>query len=174
MFTHWRSPSHGVAFGVEYYPIQRRWRRIRPHLEDLGLQRILVRDMRKVSPHFRPGMKPAELDGCDWRFFDGEGNLRRGRAPAYWDYALHASCHWVVNFCLRLAPWRIVTSQKHSTCWDGAKTLFDINFLALGVDPDEAWRLANGRELKVGRELHCHAVGARSAKPSANRATMNG
>jgi hypothetical protein len=38
------------------------------------------------------------------------------------------------------------------------RTLFDINFLALGVDPDEAWRLAHGRELKVGRELRCHAV----------------
>jgi hypothetical protein len=121
--------------------------------------------MRKVSPRFRPGMKPAELDGCDWRFFDGEGNARRGWPPAFWGYAIHASCHWVVNFCLRLAelveprrPWRIVTSQKHSTVWDGAETLFDINFLALGVDPDEAWRLARGRELKVGRELRCHAV----------------
>jgi hypothetical protein len=46
-----------------------------------------------------------------------------------------------------------VTAQKHSTVWDGAETLFDINFLALGVDPDEAWRLASkdGRVLKVGR-----------------------
>jgi hypothetical protein len=26
------------------------------------------------------------------------------------------------------------------------------------TDPDEAWRLASGRELKVGRELRCHAV----------------
>jgi hypothetical protein len=25
--------------------------------------------------------------------------------------------------------------------WDGAETLFDIIFLALGVDPDEVWRL---------------------------------
>jgi hypothetical protein len=117
--------------------------------------------MRMVSPRFRPGMKPAEIDGCDWRFFDGEGNLRRGRPPAFWDYAIHASCHWIVNFELRLAelvepkrPWRIVTSQKHSTVWDGAETLFDANFLALGVDPDEAWSLANegGCELKVGRE----------------------
>jgi hypothetical protein len=152
---------------LQYYPIQRRWRRIRPHLEDPELQRILVRDMRKVSPRFRPGMKPAELDGCDWRFFDGEGNPRRGRPPAFWDYALNASCHWVVNFCLRLAelvepgrPWRIVSSQKHSTVWDGAETLFDINFLALGIDPDEAWRLASedGRELKAGREKRCYVL----------------
>ena len=51
-----------------------------------------------------------------------------------------------------------MTSQKHSTVWDGAETLFDINFLALGVDADEAWRLANGRELKVGREKRCYVL----------------
>jgi hypothetical protein len=36
------------------------------------------------------------------------------------------------------------------------------------------WWLGSERELKVGREKRCHAVGARSAKPNANRATMNG
>jgi hypothetical protein len=36
-----------------------------------------------------------------------------------------------------------VSSQKHSTFWDGAQTLFDINFLTLGVDPNEAWRVAS-------------------------------
>jgi hypothetical protein len=47
---------------------------------------------------------------------------------------------------------------------------------AIPTQPDEAWCLASegGRELKVGRELRCHAVGARPAKPNANRATMNG
>jgi hypothetical protein len=87
----------------EIYPVQARWRKIRPHLANPDLQRILVRDLQKVDPRFRPGMKPSEIDGCDWRFFDHEGNLRRGRAPAFWDYARHASCHWLVNFCLRLA-----------------------------------------------------------------------
>ncbi len=72
-----------------------------------------------------------------------------------------------MNFNLRLAelvepsrPWRIVTTQKHSTVWDGAETLFDINFLALGVDPDEAWKLASegGRKLKIGAEKRCHVA----------------
>jgi hypothetical protein len=147
---------------VRFYPVQQRWRKIRPHLENPELQRILARDMSKLSPRFRPGMRPADFDSCDWRSFDNNGNLRRGRPPAFWDYALHAGCHWVVNFNRKLAelveprqPWRIVTTQKHSTVWDGVETLFDINFLALGVDPDEAWRLAKGRELEVGRELRC-------------------
>ena len=47
--------------------------------------------------------------------------------------------------------------HKHSTVWDGDETLFDINFLAMGIPPDEAWRLARGggRELKVRQELRC-------------------
>jgi hypothetical protein len=77
IFARWHRSSRGVASGVQYYDIQRRWRRIRPHLGDPELQRILVRDIRKVSPRFRPGMKPAELDDCDRRFFDCEGDLRR-------------------------------------------------------------------------------------------------
>jgi hypothetical protein len=75
--------------------------------------------MRKLSPRFRAGMKPVEIDGCDWRFFDHEGRLRRGRAPAFWDYAIHSRCHWIANFNRKLAelveprrPWRIVTSRK--------------------------------------------------------------
>jgi hypothetical protein len=46
----------------------------------------------------------------------------------------HAACHWLVNFALRLAilaeparPWQIVSSQAHSTVWDGQSTLFDCN-----------------------------------------------
>jgi hypothetical protein len=64
-----------------------------------------------------------------------------------------------VNFNLRLAqrvdpsrPWQIVTSDKHSTVWDGKETLFDLNFLALGVDPNEAFKLADGERLAPGEE----------------------
>jgi hypothetical protein len=32
--------------------------------------------------------------------------------------------------------WRIVSSEMHSTCWDGRETLFDLNFEALQVPPN--------------------------------------
>jgi hypothetical protein len=108
---------------------------------------------------------PRDADGCDWRWYDGEGHSRRGRQPAFWDYVVHSGCHWVVNFNLRLAerlepktPWRIISSQKHSTVWSGDDVLFDCNFLALGVDPDEAFTLARtgGRVLKIGKERRCY------------------
>jgi hypothetical protein len=72
----------------------------------------------------------------------------------------HAACHWLVNFNLRLAqlvepqrPWRILTSDEHSTVWDGDSTLFDFNFLALCIDPESCFSLANEEELPVGKQL---------------------
>jgi hypothetical protein len=66
----------------------------------------------------------------------------------------------LVNFNLKLVslaeperPWRIITSDNHSTVWDGKRTLFDLNFLALGVSPRESFELAHGRELPLGRLL---------------------
>jgi len=40
------------------------------------------------------------------------------------------------------ARWRIVTSAKHSTVWDGAEMLFEFNFLAFGVPADECFKRA--------------------------------
>ena len=148
-----------------YYPIVRNWsRKIKPHLADKEAQRLLVRDFNRFTfgrweKPFLPGMKPFEFESCGWYL------ERRGRPPQYWDYVKHAACHWLVNFNRRLATlaepkaeWCIVTSQKHSTVWDGEDTLFDMNFSALEVDPDEAWRLATfeGRILPAGKNLICH------------------
>lgn len=108
---------------------------------------------------------PSDYDSCDWRYFQ-EG--RRGRKPAYWDYVCYSACHWVCDLALYVASehapqfkWRIVTSQKHSTVWNGCKknpVLFDINFSALGVPPKDAWNLASkfGCVLRLGEDLHPH------------------
>ncbi len=67
----------GRGAALRYFPVRENWRRIRPHLADPRLQRVLARDMARFSPRFRPGMKPFEVDGCDWRFFDGAAGRRR-------------------------------------------------------------------------------------------------
>jgi hypothetical protein len=115
---------------MRYWSIREKWRRIKPFLDDPALRAILNRDLRLFRPTFRPGQLPRDADGCDWRWHDGEGNPRRGRQPAYWDWAVHSGCHFVANFNLRLAqlvepttPWRIVTAPTHSTVWDGQETL---------------------------------------------------
>jgi hypothetical protein len=103
---------------------------------------------------FNPGQFPSEFESCDWRLD------RRGPEPRFWRYVKHGACHWLVNFNLRLAQlteparqWRILTSDLHSTIWDGDQTLFDLSFFALGVSPEECFSLANERQLEPGKKL---------------------
>ena len=143
---------------MKYYDIPKHWtKRIDPHIESVRC--ILTRDFNKFTwgrwrKKFTDQDVPHGFDSCDWRW------RHKGRHPRYWDYVCHSACHWLVNFNLRLAQlvepkreWRILTSQEHSTVWDGAETLFDFNFLALGVPADEAFQLANEKHLPVGKEL---------------------
>jgi hypothetical protein len=135
-----------------------------PHLQDKELNEILVRDFNKYTfgcwrKKFKPGDHPEDFESSDWRLD------HRGRQPRYWRYVKHAACHWIVNFTLRLAmlakpkrKWRIITSDKHSTVWDGEYTLFDFNFQALGVSPKECFEDAviGGWILEPGTYLRVH------------------
>lgn len=144
---------------MKYYPFVKRWHKIRPFLSDKKFATILTRDFNKFTmgrwqQEFKLGMKPREFESCDW------GWDHKGRQPQYWDYVKHAACHWLVNANLILAQlvepkkdWQIITSEKHSTVWDGNEILFDMNFSALEVDPQEAFDLAyyGGRLLEIGK-----------------------
>ncbi len=146
---------------MQYYPIVRKWKKIKPFTETKELQDILVRDfnlytMGRWGTPFTHGMLPEEIESCDWRF------EVRGKHPEYWKFIKHGACHWVVNFCLCLAQkiepkkqWRIVTSELHSTVWDGEETIFDINFLGMGISIDETVEMAfkKNKILPVGKEL---------------------
>ena len=146
-----------------YYDLQRHWTaRVEPHLSDKRVNAVLVRDFNKFTfgrwgQRFRSGHLLREFESCDWSW------EHRGPEPRYWKYVKHAACNWLVNFNLRLAqavepsrPWRIVTSPDHSTVWDGDETLFDFNFLALGIMPEECFSLANKRQLAPGKELRVY------------------
>jgi hypothetical protein len=151
-----------ISRSMKYYDLKKNWRRVKPHLADKKLNDILVRDFNKFTfvrwnQIFTYGDLPYEFESCDW---DCD---HRGRRPAFWQYVKHATCHWLVNFTLRLAilvqpkkPWRIITSQKRSTLWDGEDTLFDFNFQAFGIDPNECVELAYEEELKPGKYLRVY------------------
>lgn len=145
---------------MKYYPISKKWAKIKPHIENKKVQEVLVRDFNRFTfgrwgETFKPGMKPFDFESCDWHC------ERRGRRPEYWDYVKHAACYWLVNFNLELAKlvepkkeWRILNGNKHATVWDGEDALFDFNFSALQVDPDEAFDLAKGgKELPIGKRM---------------------
>lgn len=145
---------------MRYYDLQRHWpRRIAPHLTDKRLNAVLVRDFNKFTTGnwntpFTRGQFPRDFEICDWSW------EHRGREPRYWRYVKHGACHWLVNFNLRLAQlvepnrgWRVVTSDAHSTVWDGKGTLFEFNSLALGVPADECFEMADFVHLKPGKEI---------------------
>ncbi|MBP3954936.1 hypothetical protein J8F10_06530 [Gemmata sp. G18] len=120
---------------------------------------VLIRDFNKFTfgrwrKPFTLGQFPRHFESCGW------SDDHVGREPRYWRYVKHSACHWLVNFNLRLAqiiapdrPWRIVTSDSHSTVWDGKETMFEFNFLALGITADDCFALANGKHLPPGKEL---------------------
>jgi len=146
---------------MEYFDAKKNWPKITPHLKDKELNDILVSDFNKYtygnwSEKFTYGQFPCDFENFDWFLF------HRGRRPAFWKYVKWAACHWLVNFNLRLAmlvkpneSWRILTSSKHSTVWNGGNLLFDFNFQALGVDPDECFELAYDEELAPGEYCEC-------------------
>jgi hypothetical protein len=131
---------------MRYYDLKRHWtKKIEPHLTNKELNEILVRDMDELSRlrwgrRFVHGEYPCEHGSCAWRLD------HRGPPPRFWDYTRHGACDWLVDFNLKLATlvepkrrWRIVTSDKHSTVWDGAHTLFEFNFLAFGIPAQECF-----------------------------------
>lgn len=147
---------------MRYYDLKRHWRKVAVQIDTPTVQRVLVRDFNKLTygkwrKPFTLGSKPSEFENCDWRI------SRRGRPPAYWAYVKHGACHFLCNFWLVTAeqvlpdrPWRILTSNQHSTVWDGDETLFDFNFQAFNIDPDECFAMANDEELPVGKHRKTH------------------
>ncbi len=164
---------------MQYYDLKKNWRKVKRHINDERVQKILVRDFERFTigrwgAHFWPGLRPTDFETCDWQC------EHRGRPPAFWAYTKHAACHWLVNFNLELAqlvepqrPWRIVTSSEHSTTWDGNDLLFDFNFSAMGVPPDECFELANKRQLKPGKRIRVYLAKHHTVVEEFKLLTMN-
>src|SRR5262249_41926025 len=141
---------------VHYYDLKKNWRKVKPHIANPEVQEILVRDFDKFTwgkwrKEFKPGHVPTQFDNSDWRI------MRRRPQPEFWNYATSGAAHWLVNFSLRLAQlaepdheWRIITSQKWWTVWDGQHVLFEFTLQALGVPATECFELAYKEELKPG------------------------
>jgi hypothetical protein len=156
---------------MKYYDLKKNWRRVRPHLADKKLNNILIRNFNKYTfgrwgEEFTHGRLPCEFESCDWDID------HPGRRPAFWNYTKHGACHWPVNFSLRLAmlvmperPWRIITSERHSTVWDGEETLFDFNFQAFGIDANECFEMASEKELAPGKYLRVYFAEHYSVDP---------
>jgi hypothetical protein len=150
-----------------YFDFSRHWtKKLNPIIQSPQAQAILQHDFKDYSiakakqrglsiDHNSLRRMPADYDSTDWRC---------GRLPLWEQYVCHGACHYIVNTLLYVAmaaypnrAWRIVTSSKHSTIWDGDKTLFDLNFLTLKVPVHEciedAFMQPDSVMLNVGQYL---------------------
>jgi hypothetical protein len=147
-----------------YYDLKRNWRKVEPHLSNAHLNDVLVTEFNKYTfgrwgETFKHGEYPRDYESCDWWI------EHKGAKPRFWRYVKHGACHWLVNFALVLAQlvepkrqWRIITSDRHSTVWDGKHTLFEFNFQALGIPANECFELANKKVLRPGQRLKTYLV----------------
>jgi hypothetical protein len=144
---------------MRYYDLKKHWSKVSPHLQNPEVVDALVRDFGKYTKKrynqtFKAGQYPRDFETCLWDVG------HKGREPAYWKYVKHGACHWLANFELKLArlvepkkPWRIITSDLHSTVWDREKTLFEFNAQAMGTSPQKCFDLACDEELAPGVSL---------------------
>ena len=124
-----------MNYDLGFVDLKKNWtKKIIRHLGDEELNYILTRrDFNKYTwgrweGTFGEHQFPYEWESCDWDAW------HRGPKPRFWMYVKHGACHWLVDFALRLAmltlpskEWRIITSDAHSTVWDGQTQLFEFN-----------------------------------------------
>ena len=89
-------------------------------------------------------LRPCHFEASDWRVES------RTPQPPWTEWVCTTACHRLVALNLWVitqvddGAWRIVSSDAHSTVWDGGSRLFDPNFDALGISAQEALRRAEG------------------------------
>lgn len=90
------------AAQMQYYPLTKKWQKIKRHLADEQLKKIMKRDFGKFvrgrwGQQFLDGHYPRDFETCHW------DDSHRGRKPEWWRYVKHAACHWTVPVAAVLA-----------------------------------------------------------------------
>ena len=117
----------------------------------------------------QPGRSSTdERPPSKWRYYDLKRNWRKVRRhlddPILEALRGHRACYWEVNLALRLAmlvepndEWRIISSDEHSTLWDGHHTLFELDRgfsdPKHGIPPESCYWTAYDEELDPGQYL---------------------
>ncbi len=155
---------------LTYFNITKHWRKIKPFIASPEGEHIWRKNMEDFDRDRRAehGWPPSTLPHHYPSHYDGDWRCERpGRTPEWWHYVCAQACHFLVDLNLYAAinafpnhQWRIVTQRHHSTVWNGDcknPVLFDMNFLAIGICPKQAWKTASkGRMLKPGKPLNWH------------------
>eukprot|EP01052_Picozoa_sp_SAG31_P023244 SAG31_NODE_1904_length_6952_cov_15.030498_1_plen_103_part_00 len=95
------------------------------------------------------------MKATDWRTSASVGvdPKRTVENPEWMNFVCDMACHrlallhhFVVATLEPEVPWRIISTDGHSTVYDGARRIFDPNFEARGIPAVEAWLRAGGAE----------------------------
>lgn len=135
---------------MKYYDLKKRWSYIKPHLKNKKVIKALTQDVSDYMLSVRgykhgldKGDYPFHYESSDW-YVD-----KKGKLPEYIKYTMSGACHYLVRFNLKLARlvepdknWRIISSETHSTVWDGEETIFEFNYYAYGVPAIKAFQRA--------------------------------
>jgi hypothetical protein len=155
-----------------YYDLDFNWGRLKSCIDSDLVQSYLHKDFSKYvkgrfGRRYETTKMPFDYESCDWWLDMPWGEDARRKMPPYVSYVKHGACHWLVNFNWALISkaepdhkWRIVSSNFHSSVWDGKYTFFDINFYAMEVPIEECVKLTIGqpdyRVLRQGSRLKCY------------------
>lgn len=114
------------------------------------------------SPDCAADLLPSHLEATDWRQTARTVLLQTAKQcdtkprgqhadPPFWDWVCGGACHslaplylWIARQAEPTTAWRIISSDAHSTVWDGSGQIFDPIFEAMGIEPTEAFRRAGG------------------------------
>lgn len=114
------------------------------------------------APDSEADLLPSHFEASDWRHNsrqqprlsrDGDQQIARRECthPTFWGWVCDGACHslvplylWIAQQVEPMTAWRVITSDAHSTVWDGAGRLFDPQFEAMGIEPTETFRRAGG------------------------------
>jgi len=143
-----------------HYNIQKNWKKLKPIYESqecraLWYEGCVTYVQSKFEDHgieFDPERytynfitTPSVIESSDWQYGFG----KRGRKPAFWQYALAHACHWMAEKDLyiakKIAPefdWVIISSEEHTTVFNGIDTIFDTTYNAMGISAEVAYKSA--------------------------------
>ena len=96
------------------------------------------------TPYFPSALLSPQRRGAA---LGGHGRLPRVPRPCVCGGACHSLAPlylWIARQAEPTTAWRIISSDAHSTVWDGSGQIFDPILEAMGIEPTEAFRRAGG------------------------------
>lgn len=130
---------------LKYFDVSKHWNKLNPIYESNEIKEFVLLQLNEYLE------VKAEDDGYTFKpltefeypyLYNMDCWICNGRKRRlkYFNWVLHRACHYMAPVNLEVIAeafpnkeWRLVNSDFHSTVWDGERTVYDLNYKALGV-----------------------------------------